>query len=95
MQIGWDEEKRQKILTERRIDFANLYRLLAQPYIEDQKNDDPEQYRIIGKLEDRCMTFVVEYEEDDLGELLWVVTAWNSTKQERDAYDKETSSYQK
>jgi hypothetical protein len=41
------------------------------------------------------MTFIVEYEEDYLGELLWVVTAWNSTKQEKEAYDKETSSLSK
>ena len=90
MRIKWDENKRQKVLKERKIDFAQLEDLFCLPYIEDQKNDDPEQYRIIGFAGGRLKTFIVEYREDTLGEFIWVVTAWNSTKQEENAYEKES-----
>ena len=87
--LGWDEDKRQLILQKRGIDFTELEELLKNPYLEDQKNDDPEQYRIIGQTGGRFLTFVVEYFEDELGELTWIVTAWNSTPQERKDYEQE------
>lgn len=87
--ISWDEAKRQLVLQKRGVDFADLERLLHNAYIEDQKSDDPEQYRIVGRVEGRFLTFVVEYLEDELGELTWVVTGWDSTPQEREAYEQE------
>ncbi len=87
--ISWDEDKRELVLKKREIDFGDLEELLLSPYIEDQKNDDQEQYRVVGKVGERYLTFIVEYEEDELGELIWVVTAWNSTQQEREAYEQE------
>ena len=48
MSIQWDEAKRQQVLQRRHIDFARLDEVLALPYVEDQRNDDPEQYRLIG-----------------------------------------------
>jgi hypothetical protein len=30
----------------------------------------------------------VEYREDPLGEVLWVVTAWHATAQEQRAYER-------
>jgi len=48
MRIRWDEHKRQKILKERKIDFADLEDLLYQPYVEDQSLSYGDQYRIIG-----------------------------------------------
>ncbi len=89
MRIRWNEGKRQLVLEERNIDFAQLNDLLHAPYIEDQKSDDPEQYRIIGFIEDRLTTFIIEYREDRIGEFIWVVTAWQSTKQEKKSYEKE------
>jgi hypothetical protein len=32
----------------------------------------------------------VEYREDTLGEILWVVTAWHATTQEQRAYEQAT-----
>lgn len=90
MRIRWDEDKRQLVLKSRGIDFAHLDRLLYLPYIEDQRSDDPEQYRIIGFAQDRLVTFIVEYREDELEEYIWVVTAWHSTQQEQRAYERET-----
>lgn len=91
MRIRWDEVKRQLVLRKRGIDFAHLDELLHLPYVEGQRNDDPEQFRIIGFANGRLVTFIVEYRRDGLGEYLWVVTAWYSTKQERKVYEQETS----
>jgi uncharacterized DUF497 family protein len=87
MRIRWDEPKRQQVLQRRDIDFARLDEAFALPYIEDQRNDDPEQYRVIGFVGGRLVTFIVEYREDTLGEVLWVVTAWHATTQEQRAYE--------
>ena len=92
MRIKWDERKRREVLQKRGIDFAQLEDLFCLPYIEDQRNDDPEQYRIIGSVSPhRLITLIVEYREDHLGEFVWVVTAWNSTKQEKTIYEKQTT----
>ena len=89
MRIRWDEHKRQQVLQRRNIDMARLDELLALPYVEDQRNDAPEQYRLIGFVGGRLVTFIVEYREDALGEFLWVVTAWHATSQEQRAYERE------
>ena len=77
------------VLRDRTIDFTDLNELFSLPYLEDQRSDDPEQYRIIGFHNGQVTTFIIEYREDPLGELIWVVTAWKSTPVERQAYEKE------
>lgn len=42
---------------------------MSLPYIEDQKFDDPEHYRIIGFANGMIATFIVEYRFDELGKL--------------------------
>ncbi len=90
MRIRWDEPKRQLVLNNRGIDFAHLGELLNWPYVEDRRNDDPEQFRIVGFAGGQLTTFIVEYRQDQLDEYIWVVTAWHSTKQEQKAYEQET-----
>ena len=90
MRIQWDEDKRQKILAERKLDFAYLEDLLYQPHVEDQSLSYTEQYRIIGFAGGRLATFIVEYRQDAVGEFMWVVTAWGSTPQEQKVYEQET-----
>ena len=90
MRIRWDEDKRQSVLKKRSIDFADLEDLLYLPFVEDQRSDDPEQYRIIGFAKGRMATYIIEYREDELDEFIWVVTAWKSTNEEKKAYEKET-----
>ena len=90
MRIQWVEDKRQKIMAERKLDFADLEELLYQPYVEDQSLSYPEQYRIMGFARGRLTTFIVECRQDALGEFIWVVTAWRSTLQERKIYEQET-----
>jgi uncharacterized DUF497 family protein len=89
VRIRWDEKKRQWVLKRRRIDFATLGDLLSLPYLEDQRSDDPEQCRVIGFVKGKVMTFIIEYREDNLGEFIWIVTAWNSTATEKQAYAQE------
>ena len=90
MTVRWDERKREKVLAERRIDFADLEDLLYQPYVEDRSLSYPDQYRIIGFVRGRLVTFIVEYREDVIGDFIWVVTAWKSTLQEKRIYEQET-----
>ena len=87
MRIQWDEAKRQQVLTERDIDFTRLNDLLYKPYIEDPRSEQPEQYRIVGFSGGTLTTFIVEYRVDEVGDYIWVVTAWKSTKQERKSYE--------
>ncbi len=89
MRIRWHELKRQQVLAQRHIDFAQLDELFELPFIEDQKNDDPEQYRVIGFTGRRLVSFIIEYREDILGDFIWVVTAWHATPQEERAYERE------
>ncbi|MCY7322398.1 MAG: hypothetical protein LH660_11515 [Phormidesmis sp. CAN_BIN36] len=90
MRVRWDEAKRQRVLAERGIDFGQLNDLLHTPYLEDQRSELPEQYRIIGFVDGQLITFIVEYRVDKVGEYIWVVTAWKSTKQERRSYEQRT-----
>ena len=88
--IRWDESKRQQVLAERGIDFELLADLMELPYIEDQRSDDPEQFRVIGFAQPRLVTFVIEYRHDFDGEYIWVITAWKANNQEEEAYERET-----
>ena len=90
MRIQWDEAKREQVLAERGIDFARPSDLMELPFIEDQRSDDPEQYRLIGFVAGHLASFVVEYRHDIDGEYIWVATAWKATKQEEQAYEQET-----
>jgi uncharacterized DUF497 family protein len=89
MRVRWDETKRQRVLADRNIDFEQLTDLLYAPYIEDQRSIVPEQYRIIGFARGQSTTFIVEYRIDPIGEYIWVVTAWKSTKEERRSYEQQ------
>jgi uncharacterized DUF497 family protein len=89
MRVKWDEDKRILVLRKRNIDFARFEDLVSLPYIEDQRLNDPDQYRIIGFVDGLLVTFIVEYRQDRVGEFIWIVTAWKSTKQEEESYEQE------
>jgi uncharacterized DUF497 family protein len=57
MRIQWDATKRDEVFEQRSIDFTKLDELLCLPYLEDQRRDDPEQYRVIGFADGRLVTF--------------------------------------
>ncbi len=54
---------------------------------QDQRSDDPEQYRAIGWVQDRLFTVIFEVREDNLGEYCHLVTPWRSTREERELYE--------
>ena len=89
MRVRWNEAKRQRVLAERNIDFGQFNDLLYIPYVEDRRSEIPEQYRIIGFADGKLTTFIVEYRIDEVGEYIWIVTAWRATKQERKNYDRQ------
>ncbi len=77
-------------MQQRHSDLAHLGALLALPYLEDQRRDDPEPYRLIGFVGGRLVTCIIEYREDENGAYMWVVTAWHATVQEERAYERAT-----
>jgi len=92
MRIRWDETKRQDVLRRRQIDLACLDEVFSRPYAEDQSNDDPEQYKVIGFLQTRLVSFIIEYRRDAIGKYMWVVTAWHATPKEQQDYEREIQS---
>jgi uncharacterized DUF497 family protein len=71
----------------RGIGFEEAQQMFATPYYQDQRCDDPEQYRAIGWVEGQLYTVIFELREDVAGEYLHLVTLWRSTKEERDLYE--------
>ena len=68
--------------------FEAVGQIFDHPYFLDQKNDDPEQFRAIGFVNDQLVTLIFEHREDDKGEYYHFVTYWRSTKAERRLYEK-------
>lgn len=68
---------------------------ICQPYLPTQttntnlsvRSEQLEQYRIVGFAEGKLTTFIVEYRVDEVGDYIWVVTAWKATKQEHKSYE--------
>lgn len=71
----------------RGIGFEEAQQVFARPYYQDQRSDDPEQYRAIGFVGDRLFTVIFEIREDRLGEYCHLVTLWRSTREERERYE--------
>ncbi len=71
----------------RGIGFEEVQEIFEQRYYQDQRSDDPEQYRAIGWVRGRLFTLIFEIRGDRLGEYYHLVTLWQSTKQERQLYE--------
>lgn len=67
----------------RGIGFEEAQEIFEHPYYQDQRSDDPEQYRAIGWVKGRLFTAIFEIREDRLGQYCHLVTLWRSTRQER------------
>ena len=93
MRVRCDPSKRDQVLHERGIDLQALEELFELPYIEDVRNDNPLQFRVIGFARGTLTSYIVEYRQDELGEYAWVVTAWRSTAQEERGYEQATREY--
>ena len=73
----------------RGIGFEEVQEIFARPYYEDQRSDDPEQYRAIGWVGHRMFTVVFEVREDRLGEYRHLVR-YGAQRVRRENYMKRT-----
>ena len=71
----------------RGVGFDEAQEVFTRPYYQDQRSDDPEQYRVIGWVKDRLFTVIFEVREDNLDEYCHLVTLWRSTREERELYE--------
>ncbi len=71
----------------RGIGFEEVQEVFMRPYYQDQRSDDPEQYRAIGWVRDRLFTVIFEIREDHFGEYCHLVTLWRSTREEQELYE--------
>lgn len=88
MRFDWNDDKSGILKTTRGLSFEEICQLFKNPYLEEQKNDSPEQYFAIGFVHGKLVTVIFEYREDALGIYIWFVTYWSATKSERALYAK-------
>jgi uncharacterized DUF497 family protein len=89
MRFKWDKNKSKLLERDcrRGFSFDKVAQLFEHPYFLDQKNDDPEQFRAIGFVDDKMITLIFEVREDAKGEFYHFVTYWPSTTTERKLYE--------
>ncbi len=71
----------------RGIGFEEAREIFEHPYYQDQRSDDPEQYRAIGWVGGTLFTLIFEIREDNEGEFYHFVTLWKATREERHLYE--------
>ena len=89
MRFDFDPKKNRRLRSNprRSIGFEEVQELFTHPYWLDQRSDVPEQYPAIGWVGDRLFSVILEYREDELGQVLHLVTLWKSTKEEIRLYE--------
>lgn len=71
----------------RRIGFEEAQEIFGHPYYQDQRKDQPTQYRAIGWAKGRLYSVVYEVREDALGEYYHLVSLWKATVEEEELYE--------
>ncbi len=89
MRFSFDirKSKRLRANPKRGIRFEEAQELFSQPYWLDQRSDVPEQYVAVGWVGERLYSVILEFREDEQGEILHLVTLWKSTKEEIRLYE--------
>ena len=89
MRFKWDKNKSKLLERDRRrgFSFDKVAQIFNHSYFLDQKNDDPEQFRAIGFVDNKMITLIFEMREDTWGEFYHFVTYWPSTTTERKLYE--------
>jgi len=89
MRFSFDprQSKRLRANPKRGIGFEEAQDLFLQPYWLDQRSDVPEQYVAVGWVGERLYSVILEFREDEQGEILHLVTLWKSTKEEIRLYE--------
>ncbi len=86
MDFSYDDQKDAELKERRGVGFADVSNVFFQTQYWELKNDNPEQYLAIGELDGQFWSIVYEEWEDELGELVWLVTFWPSTPKEVERY---------
>ena len=71
----------------RGIGFEEAQEIFAHPYYQDQRCDDPEQYRAIGWVKGSLYSLIFEIRQDRVGEYHRLVTLWRATREEKELYE--------
>jgi uncharacterized DUF497 family protein len=71
----------------RGIGFEEAQAMFSRPYYQDQRSDDPEQYRVIGWVKGKLYSLVFEIREDRFGDYYHFVNLWRATREERELYE--------
>jgi uncharacterized DUF497 family protein len=89
MRFSFDTRKSKRLRAnpKRGIGFEEAEELFSQPYWLDQRSDVPEQYVAVGWVGERLYSVILEFREDEQGEILHLVTLWKSTKEEIRLYE--------
>ena len=70
------------------IGFEEAQEIWEHPYYEDQRTDNPDQYRVIGWVKGKLYSMIFEIREDKEGKYYHLITLWKSTSQEEKLYEK-------
>jgi len=89
MRFEFDKIKNEQLRKnpKRNIGFEEAQEIWEHPYYEDQRVDDPNQYRAIGWIKGKLYSVIFEIREDEEGEYYHLVTLWKSTSQEEKLYE--------
>ena len=89
MWLKFDKRKSEQLRKnpKRKIGFEEAQEIWDQPYYEDQRADNPEQYRAIGWVKGKLYSVIFEIREDEEGAYYHLVTLWKSTYQEEKLYE--------
>ncbi len=71
----------------RKLGFEEAQEIWEHPYYEDQRADDPEQYRAIGWVKGKLYSVIFKIREDEEGEYYHLITLWKSTSLEEKLYE--------
>jgi uncharacterized DUF497 family protein len=92
LEVDWDDDKSELLKRSRGFGFEQVVNLFRSFHAVARKNDDPEQFAAIGFVEGRLITCIYEQRESDsdgIEDIIWLVTYWKSTVEERKYYERE------
>jgi uncharacterized DUF497 family protein len=89
MRFKFDKVKSEQLRKnpKRKLGFEETQEIWEHPYYEDQRSDDPEQYRAIGWVKGKLFSVIFDIREDEEGEYYHLITLWKSTSQEEKLYE--------
>ena len=95
MIFKFDPEKSKLLRSnpKRKIGFEEAQKIWEQPYYEDYRCDNPEQFRVIGWVNGSLYSVIYEVRVDYQCEYYHLVTLWKSTAQETKLYEKYRKDY--